>query len=67
MTTPTTPLTPPPDDGRPVMGDHPDLEDDETVRSVTTPADDTRARLLLPGIVVLVIVVLVILAFALWS
>jgi len=49
------------------MGDHPDLEDDETVRSVTTPADDTRARLLLPGIVVLVIVVLVILAFALWS
>ena len=72
MTTPITPLTPPPDDDRPVMGDHPELEDDETVRSGTTPADDTRTRLLVPGLVVpglvvLVIVVLVILYLALWS
>ncbi len=60
MVIPAAPLTPPPDDDRPVMGDHPDLETDETVRPALPPPADSRRRLLLPGLVVLVGLVLVV-------
>ena len=67
MATPTTPLTPPPDDDQPVIRDHPDLETDETMRGAPTSAGDSMSRLLLPGIAVLVIVVLLILYVVFWS
>ncbi len=54
---------PPRDDARPVMGDHPDLELDDQAR--TQPAesgDNPMAKLMIPGIIVLV-VMLIIIAF----
>ncbi len=60
MTDPTPQHPSRPTDGRPVMGDHPELETDETQR--TTPAldRDDHSPLLVPGIILLVIVVLII-------
>jgi CHASE3 domain sensor protein len=52
---------PPRDEVRPVMGDHPELETDEEVRTQPVQADDNAmARLLIPGAIVLVIVLIVI-------
>lgn len=54
-----------PVEDRPVMGDHPDLEPDEGVRDEPPQSDDMMARLMMPGIIVLVIV-LVVIAYFLW-
>jgi hypothetical protein len=47
-------------DDRPVMGDHPDLEADETFQALPIEDGGNRSRLIVAGIVVLVIVVLVV-------
>lgn len=55
------------DDDRPVMGDHLDLEtDDPVATNASVESGDTMARLLVPGIIVLVIV-LIIIAFFLFD
>gem|GEM_PF-2797397 len=51
---------PPRDEVRPVMGDHPELEPDDQPEVEPVESDDTMARLLVPGIILLVIVLLII-------
>jgi hypothetical protein len=60
MTGPTPQRPSRPTDARPVMGDHPELETDETQRTALTPDRGGRSSLLVPGIILLVIVVVVI-------
>jgi hypothetical protein len=52
-------------DDRPVMGDHPDLEMEDQTRTPPAGSEDGMARLFVPGIIVLVIVLAVI-AYFLW-
>jgi hypothetical protein len=47
-------------DDRPVVGDHPELETDQTYRAAPSEGGDNRSRLIVAGIIVLVIVVLVV-------
>jgi len=42
------------------MGDHPELEPDDQPEVEPVESDDTMARLLVPGIILLVIVLLII-------
>lgn len=60
MTDPTPQRDQPPREDRPVMGDHSDLEEDEVRRVPADSGDDTMARLLVPGLIVLVIAVAII-------
>jgi hypothetical protein len=60
MTDPTPPRDRSSPDERPLMGDHPELETDDTYRAAPDTDGDNRSRLLVvAGIIVLVIVVLV--------
>jgi hypothetical protein len=66
MTDPTPSDDRSPPDDRPLMGDHPELETDDTYRAAPDADGDNRSRLLVvAGIIVLVIVVLV--AFVVFS
>ena len=47
-------------DAHPVMGDHPELETDETQRTDLAPDRGGRSSLLVPGIVLLVVVLSII-------
>lgn len=67
MTDPTPRDTRNPDDNRPVMGDHRDLEEAEHQewrgREPEPDSSDMLSRLMMPAIIVLVIVVIVIAYF----
>ncbi len=64
MTDPTPQRNQLPRDDRPVMGDHPELEDEDAqVEPLSTEEVSNLRRLLLPGIVVLAIALIVILYF----
>ena len=56
-----------PRNDRPVMGDHPDLEPEDEVqrREPVQASGNSMARMLVPGIIVLVIVLIIIALFIL--
>ncbi|MBA2290372.1 MAG: hypothetical protein H0V98_08320 [Chloroflexia bacterium] len=60
MTDPTPQRDQPPgDDARPVMGDHPDLEPDDPMRTEPVQSDSGRSGLLIPAVIVLVIILVI--------